>query len=359
MAEFDRLRKAVARLEEADMALRLRGAVSRLDADKWITVHPNGKDGKGTPALIGEGPGGKTVVKAGMGGKFNDKPLREVSKTGRAEASKEQAEHEARETAKAAETKPAAAETPKVQLHTSDNQEFESTSHAAVKPGDWAKMTPVEFSKLSPCRVVPGHGFDDAAHLGKIRRAVAELPKAHQKLLGARAPVVAMKFISFAGESTTGSTSGNAIGLFKSKARPVFDQTWKDKSSSVGQVSVASRVRVGQWDMPVQDDVAATTTHEMGHAIDYALGDASFSSYFQDTVKTAAASQTKQEAKKSRYYHLDPRETWAECYSLAFTPSLKKKSAFGGIPVERAKEIYAEPIAAMKKMIESRAAMVK
>lgn len=46
-----------------------------MDADKWITVHPNGSKGKGTPALI-DGETGE--VKAGMGGKFNGQKIGEV-----------------------------------------------------------------------------------------------------------------------------------------------------------------------------------------------------------------------------------------------------------------------------------------
>lgn len=42
--------------------------------DKWITVHPNGKEGKGSPVLIGED--GK--IKAGMGGKFNGQKIGEA-----------------------------------------------------------------------------------------------------------------------------------------------------------------------------------------------------------------------------------------------------------------------------------------
>lgn len=47
------------------------------DADKWITVHPNGESGKGQPALI-DGETGK--VKAGMGGKFNGEKIGEIRK---------------------------------------------------------------------------------------------------------------------------------------------------------------------------------------------------------------------------------------------------------------------------------------
>ena len=45
-----------------------------MDADKWITVHPNGPDHTGRPALIGE----NGEVKAGMGGKFNGEKISEA-----------------------------------------------------------------------------------------------------------------------------------------------------------------------------------------------------------------------------------------------------------------------------------------
>jgi hypothetical protein len=44
------------------------------DADKWITVHPNGPNATGQPALIGE----NGEIKAGMGGKFNGNPISEA-----------------------------------------------------------------------------------------------------------------------------------------------------------------------------------------------------------------------------------------------------------------------------------------
>jgi len=42
--------------------------------DQWITVHPNGPDGKGRPALIDE----SGTIKAGMGGKFNGRNIDDV-----------------------------------------------------------------------------------------------------------------------------------------------------------------------------------------------------------------------------------------------------------------------------------------
>ena len=45
------------------------------DTDKWITVHPNGAEGKGRPVLIDEYTG---EVKGGMGGKFNGQKIGEA-----------------------------------------------------------------------------------------------------------------------------------------------------------------------------------------------------------------------------------------------------------------------------------------
>lgn len=39
--------------------------------DRWITVHPNGDDDEGRPVLISD----NGIIQAGMGGKFNGKPL--------------------------------------------------------------------------------------------------------------------------------------------------------------------------------------------------------------------------------------------------------------------------------------------
>lgn len=48
-----------------------------MDADKWITVHPNGGDSTRQPALIGE----DGTVKAGMGGKFNGMNIKDAHGT--------------------------------------------------------------------------------------------------------------------------------------------------------------------------------------------------------------------------------------------------------------------------------------
>lgn len=52
------------------------------DASKWITVHPNGKEAKGRPALIDDRTG---EVLGGMGGKFTGKHISAVPKRGKYE----------------------------------------------------------------------------------------------------------------------------------------------------------------------------------------------------------------------------------------------------------------------------------
>lgn len=50
-----------------------------MDGVKWITVKPNGENGKGAHVMINEETG---TVLSGMGGKFNGKPIGEVGKRG-------------------------------------------------------------------------------------------------------------------------------------------------------------------------------------------------------------------------------------------------------------------------------------
>lgn len=65
------------------------------DADKWITVHPNGPDSTGQPALIGE----NGEVKGGMGGKFNGKNIKDAHGTKNFTSHETNAETEARHNA--------------------------------------------------------------------------------------------------------------------------------------------------------------------------------------------------------------------------------------------------------------------
>lgn len=53
----------------------------RISDDKWITVHPNGKEKKGSPVLLNE----SGEIKAGMGGKFNGKHISKANKASKSE----------------------------------------------------------------------------------------------------------------------------------------------------------------------------------------------------------------------------------------------------------------------------------
>lgn len=67
-----------------DKAMRVRFVdhYNFVDGNRWITVHPNGKDNKGTPVKLDEDTG---EIKAGMGGKFNGRHISAVPKRGRQE----------------------------------------------------------------------------------------------------------------------------------------------------------------------------------------------------------------------------------------------------------------------------------
>jgi hypothetical protein len=72
--------------------------ISKSDADKWITVHPNGSGSTGTPALIGE----NGEVKGGMGGKFNGKNIKDAHGTKNFTSRETNAETESRNQQKSA-----------------------------------------------------------------------------------------------------------------------------------------------------------------------------------------------------------------------------------------------------------------
>jgi len=78
--------------EALEIARRLAGDTVRADADKWITVHPNGEGSTGTPALIGE----DGTVKAGMGGKFDGKNIKDAHGTKNFTSGETNAETESR-----------------------------------------------------------------------------------------------------------------------------------------------------------------------------------------------------------------------------------------------------------------------
>lgn len=63
---------------DKDMIVRFVDHYSLIDGERWITVHPNGKENKGSPVKI-DGETGE--IKAGMGGKFNGQRISEARKS--------------------------------------------------------------------------------------------------------------------------------------------------------------------------------------------------------------------------------------------------------------------------------------
>lgn len=63
-------------MNKYDHTLITRLVSQAMDADKWITVKPNGAEHKGAHVKVGEGG----EIKAGMGGKFNGQKIGEVRK---------------------------------------------------------------------------------------------------------------------------------------------------------------------------------------------------------------------------------------------------------------------------------------
>lgn len=62
------------------MRVRFVDHYSLVDGERWITVHPNGKENKGSPVKIDDETG---EVLAGMGGKFTGKHISAVPKRGK------------------------------------------------------------------------------------------------------------------------------------------------------------------------------------------------------------------------------------------------------------------------------------
>ena len=69
-------------LKDKDMRVRFVDHYSLVDGERWITVHPNGKENKGSPVKI-DGETGEVL--AGMGGKFTGKHISAVPKRGKEE----------------------------------------------------------------------------------------------------------------------------------------------------------------------------------------------------------------------------------------------------------------------------------
>lgn len=210
-------------------------------------------------------------------------------------------------------------------------------SHEAAE-----KMSDAEYKEKYGVvlrHVENGHGFAKDAKAANVivRQAFAELPQSHRELISKRYRVHTVGLIDMEGrESTMGIGGvGNAAGLH---------------SGSVGLIQIASHCGSGS-DVRKQRNLAATTAHEVGHAVDLELGRPSKTAAFTGAFPPAGQRGTAYEEAAGKYFHKLPTEMWAECYSVAFDPA-ERSSYFHAMNRARAAKVYAKPIAAMKAIIE-------
>ena len=180
-----------------------------------------------------------------------------------------------------------------------------------------------------------------SSHVQAVRDAVASLPSSHKQALAGWVDVAVVGRISIAGRSPTGQpTTGTAEGSWRPNST--------GKSFEGGQIKVAAIVATGGVERRTSN-VGAVAVHEFGHALDSKAGQASASKAFQKSIPPEGQRGTEAEESRGKYFHLNPRETWAECYAAEYGSATG--TYFHSMDAERAKKVYAAPIAAMKKLL--------
>ena len=100
------------------------------DEEKWITMHPHGKDKKGQAVLIEEEEGKPDIIKGGLGGKYNNQPVSAVDKS---KKSKNKALHSQREVESSV---------PPTKRSTTKSQQLQGTAQAIEEA--WLAQLPPE-----------------------------------------------------------------------------------------------------------------------------------------------------------------------------------------------------------------------
>lgn len=169
------------------------------DADKWITVHPNGPENKGTPVRIDADTG---EIKAGMGGKFNGQKLSEARKdftgprvTGeQRKTAKSNSDAEAKKAAEAkkkaeAEAKKASEGATKVNKKDTHIYDFGEKIEGAKKylglGGNWTSndLAKQPLAKTWPWKEITSIPDDKlAAKVAAIRAMLGKKPRSSYKL---------------------------------------------------------------------------------------------------------------------------------------------------------------------------------
>lgn len=177
----------------------------------------------------------------------------------------------------------------------------------------------------------------------RMQSAIDAIPADHAKLI-AGVPIV------YKDEGYLDKQSHDSVkGLF-------------DYRNSPGRITVAGNYGARFGGRIVANarviDPEATTTHEIGHALDFNSPSGhwglSSSGWFKDAFNNDLRTTgiTKAESEKAAYFLNDHKESWAEAYSLTYAPSAPTASANKsfGMARSRAEKVFAGTIAAIKAM---------
>lgn len=95
-------------------------------------------------------------------------------------------------------------------------------------------------------------------------------------------------------------------------------------------------------------DPTGVTVHELGHALDSALNRYNLPGQFVWNITQDAAGLTKDMRSDAAYWLQNPKEGFAELYSLTFSPNHGKDARFFALPYPVASKVFAKSINAMR-----------
>lgn len=195
------------------MKIKIRGMA--FDADKWITVKPNGADKKGRPVKIGE----NGEVKAGMGGKFNGQKISEIRKdfTGAKTPDK-----------KTLEANKKSQSTPKRDLSSLPSRLSPDDLSAINNQKEWLKSEIKKNKKLFKSQGLPNDVVND-----RVRNQTKQLGRIESlaQLYSVRAELLKMKPNDKATQDKMNEILGEIDAIKKSKANDNPDKATQGSSN--------------------------------------------------------------------------------------------------------------------------------
>jgi hypothetical protein len=187
----------------------------------------------------------------------------------------------------------------------------------------------VTWKRHPPIGVKPSAHVDivgEGEHRAAVERGLASIPEEHRKALAARGLKVHVR------ESVSTGKYGDVQGVYRSR------------SDGWGSVEIARTARVRGHTLKLKDP-EGTTIHELGHAVDHASG-WRHGEEIAPHVNEDAKKMSTLEKRYAQYYFSNNKERYAELYHVAHG---KGAEAFG-MPMHRAKEVFATSIEKLKGM---------